>query len=704
MKVPRRARRTRLLMSVLATVGLWAGSVVLAPVTQASTSSNVAYVFDFGSGLNDSLAPPSIPGSSIFTNAITGSGLPDGGTYNGATFHNVPVSTVDANPTTAFNGFDTVMLYEVCDIGSHPNLISAANSFIDGGGKLMIFDGDRCANSGPGAAGVPNYAGFEFPFQTTNPGPQGESGPYTKVETPSTLTTGLPIAPPDQNIPGDAVGDANIFSPPFAGGWCSSIQAKNSLSDNNIVEAYARTVAGGLVIYEGEDFWFTFGPTSHLKQVFDDMLAQPFNPDGLPCTNPPSGIKLDPAAATDTIGTNQTETATVVDNTATPKAGVTVTFNVISGPDAGTTGTGTTNASGQATFTFSDTTVPGVDTVVASFTDTGGTHNSNQSLITWIQQPTALTVNNSTGDFNDSATLSGTLLDSNGNPIAGATVTFTVSGQTCSGVTDVSGSASCTITPNEAAGSYTITGSYAGSARFVPSTGTGTLVVTLEQTTITYTGPTNIANGFPVTLSAVLLEDGVTPIAGRTVTLTLGSGGSAQSCTGVTDATGTASCTIATVNQPGGPSTVTASFAGDAFYQPATDTKPLLNFSFLAVGSFVIGDQNSANGTTVTFWDAQWAKDNSLSGGLAPRSFKGFAENPTPPSCGVSWSADPGNSTPPPTGPLPAYMGVIVTRSADQSGSTTSGNTVHIVVVKTNPGYAPNPGHAGTGTVVAQVC
>jgi hypothetical protein len=28
---------------------------------------------------------------------------------------------------------------------------------------------------------------------------------------------------------------------------------------------------------------------------------------------------------------------------------------------------------------------------------------------------------------------------------------------------------------------------------------------------------------------------------------------------------------------------------------------------------------------------------------------------------------------------------------------------VHIVVVKTNSGYAPNPGHDGTGTVVATV-
>ena len=86
-------------------------------------------------------------------------------------------------------------------------------------------------------------------------------------------------------------------------------------------------------------------------------------------------------------------------------------------------------------------------------------------------------------------------------------------------------------------------------------------------------------------------------------------------------------------------------------------------------------------------------------------AFKGFEDTPsTPPACGTIWSADPGNSTPPPAGPLPAFMAVIVSSSISKSGPTISGNTPHVVVVKTNPGYAPNPGHAGTGTVVIQVC
>jgi hypothetical protein len=33
-----------------------------------------------------------------------------------------------------------------------------------------------------------------------------------------------------------------------------------------------------------------------------------------------------------------------------------------------------------------------------------------------------------------------------------------------------------------------------------------------------------------------------------------------------------------------------------------------------------------------------------------------------------------------------------------------SGDIAHIVVVKTNPGYAPNPASTGTGTIVATYC
>jgi hypothetical protein len=130
----------------------------------------------------------------------------------------------------------------------------------------------------------------------------------------------------------------------------------------------------------------------------------------------------------------------------------------------------------------------------------------------------------------------------------------------------------------------------------------------------------------------------------------------------------------------------------------------VLVFATVAGGTFVIGDGNAALGTGVTFWGAQWAKLNTLSGGSAPSAFKGFENTPASVTCGINWSTATGNSPPPPPGPLPAFMAVIVSSSISKSGSTISGNTVHIVIVKTNPGYQPDPGHPGSGTVVAQIC
>jgi hypothetical protein len=49
-------------------------------------------------------------------------------------------------------------------------------------------------------------------------------------------------------------------------------------------------------------------------------------------------------------------------------------------------------------------------------------------------------------------------------------------------------------------------------------------------------------------------------------------------------------------------------------------------------------------------------------------------------------------------------MGVAVTGGVTKSGSQLAGDVVRIVVVRTDPGYAPSPGHPGTGTVVATYC
>jgi len=689
-------------------------------------SQNVAYVYDFGfgstgsqtcgvnaggTGIND-LNPPGC-GASIFRDAVTGGviGAGNTGTYEGVNFTNVPVSVVDANPATAFNGFDSVMLFMVCDISSHPNLINALNNFLNAGGKVMIFDGDRCAppRNGFTFGGQANYTGFLFPFSTNSPGPTGQpAGEYTSID-PSSLTAGLPLYM--DGVQQDAMADANIFTT-FNGAWCKSITGTNLEGVNGFVEAYATTVAGGLAIYEGEDYWYTFNDITgvvnpHYAQVFDLVLHQAWNPDGLPCEHPASGIKLTPLNSTHFAGESQALTANVFDVNNNPKPGVTVSLSITSGPDAGQVfAPQITDPSGNAIFTLTNTGGAGTDVAVASFVDINGmTHSSNDATVIFNLRPTALAVNPATSDFHDLGTVSAVLIDtSTSTPLAAEPVVFTMGAETCIGTTDPSGLASCQITPSEAAGTYALNATFAGDANHAGSAGSNSYLVTHEETTLTYTGPINFANGSAATLSAVLREDSVTPIGGnRLVTFTLGSGATAQTCLGHTDPSGTASCLIPVVNQPLGPGTVSAIFAGDAFYLPSSDTRATLLFGFLASGSFVIGNGNAAVGTTVTYWGAQWAKQNVLTGGSAPASFKGFAATTSnPPACLAGWSSNPGDSSMPPD-TVPTFMAVIVASSIHQSGSTISGDTVEIVIVQTSPGYSPNPGHSGTGTVVAVI-
>jgi hypothetical protein len=121
-----------------------------------------------------------------------------------------------------------------------------------------------------------------------------------------------------------------------------------------------------------------------------------------------------------------------------------------------------------------------------------------------------------------------------------------------------------------------------------------------------------------------------------------------------------------------------------------------------ATSGFVIGDLNSGVGTHVTYWGAQWWKLNNLSGGTAPAAFKGYQDSTGGDTAATSWTTGPGNSSGPPAS-VPTFMSVIVASQIGQDGSTISGDAPHIVIVQTDPGYAANPGHAGEGTVVAQV-
>lgn len=92
-----------------------------------------------------------------------------------------------------------------------------------------------------------------------------------------------------------------------------------------------------------------------------------------------STVGLSPATATNPVGTSHTVTALAQTASLAPVPGATVNFAVLTGPNAGKTGSAVTNANGQATFTYSDTGGAGTDTIQASI----GTLNSNIVSKAW---------------------------------------------------------------------------------------------------------------------------------------------------------------------------------------------------------------------------------------------------------------------------------------------------------------------------------
>ncbi|HWW85845.1 MAG TPA: Ig-like domain repeat protein [Vicinamibacterales bacterium] len=321
--------------------------------------------------------------------------------------------------------------------------------------------------------------------------------------------------------------------------------------------------------------------------------------------------------------------------------------------------------------------------------------------------PTTLTyTGQARQEFRDITRLSATVMvQPTSAPIAGSTVQFTLGTQTCEGITDTSGVARCFFRLTQLPGAYTVTASFAGSSSYSPSSDSKAFSITKEETTLSYTGDMVIANGGLAHVSGVLLQDGRHPVSGRLVTFALGTGSTAQTCSGLTDSSGTAACTVGGVDQPLGPDALSGSFAGDSVYRRSSASANAIVFAFPAHGSFVLGDLGAAIGARQEFWGNDWAEDNILSGGTAPASFKGFAGrlSSKPPTCGVTWTARAGNDSEPPAA-IPSYMGVLVAPSARKSGRVISGGVTQIVVVQTDPGYRPNARHHGTGTIVAQFC
>src|SRR5262249_17339446 len=134
-------------------------------------------------------------------------------------------------------------------------------------------------------------------------------------------------------------------------------------------------------------------------------------------------------------------------------------------------------------------------TVFASSAGLANVRSFFQSFVV-SSTPTTLVYNGAvTSDYHDAATLSAVLtLSGTSAGVSGQTITFSIGTQSCPGVTNAAGFASCTLTPNQVPGPYTVTASFAGAGNLQASSASASFTITKEETTLSYTGDTVIAN------------------------------------------------------------------------------------------------------------------------------------------------------------------------------------------------------------------
>jgi protocatechuate 3,4-dioxygenase beta subunit len=266
---------------------------------------------------------------------------------------------------------------------------------------------------------------------------------------------------------------------------------------------------------------FTANGTAGSYTVTASMTG-PAPPASFSLTNNP----LVATTITATAGTPQSATvstafatalqATVQDQNGNPLPDVTVTFTAPAGGAGGTfpggltTMTATTNASGVATApTFTVNGTPGSYTVTASVAGpvTPASFSlTNNPLVATTITATAGTLQSAMVSTAFATGLQATVQDQNGNPLSGATVTFTAPASSASGTfpggltivtatTNAGGVATApTFTANGTAGGYTVTASVAGVATSASFGLTNVTSTPAEVATIQFASPTFPAN------------------------------------------------------------------------------------------------------------------------------------------------------------------------------------------------------------------
>ena len=341
-------------------------------------------------------------------------------------------TTVGAFRTTLSGSFD-VFVTKFDSTGSVPVYSTYLGGSAGDQGFGIAVDAARNAY----VTGLTNSRDFPTTagaFQTTNPG--GTVAFVTKlteVAPPTTLTLSPSAAT-------NAVGTTHTVTATVKdafGNPTPSIVVRFSVTGTVTTTGSCTTNASGQCT-------FSYGSTTagtDLISAFADNNNNGSQDVGEPngaaakawTPGAPATLTLAPAAATNTVGTSHTVTATVTDAFGNPTPSIVVRFSVTG--TVTTTGSCTTNASGQCTFSYGSTTA-GTD-LISAFADANnnGTTDAGEpsGAATKLWTPGApatliLTPATATNAVGSQHCVTATVRDVFGNPISGVIVRFTVTG------------------------------------------------------------------------------------------------------------------------------------------------------------------------------------------------------------------------------------------------------------------------------------
>ena len=247
-----------------------------------------------------------------------------------------------------------------------------------------------------------------------------------------------------------------------------------------------------------------------------------------------------------------TISATLKDSSNVAISGATVTFK------EGTTtlGTGTTNSSGIATYTYTGTTT-GSHTVSGVYGGDSTYASSTGSVSVTVNKKstsTSLTTSSASVTVGTSVTLTATVTTSS-TPIEGLTVTFKDGNNTLgTGTTNSSGVATYT-TSSLTVATHNMTAVVTETSTYATSTSSSVSVVVYDHSySLAFSSSTYTATSGSATLSVTLLDNNVA-VSGATIAVT---GSDSSSYTGITNSSGVAEITVTGVSAE---TTFTASYS-----------------------------------------------------------------------------------------------------------------------------------------------